>query len=168
MTFGAYAKRQLWFEPVINSWDHLGDYTTAISGTLKSIRMRYIMTENFTDDFSLSIRLCSSLDPNEIIATSAALTLDDFTKPSSAFNFHQGWIRFDFLGLEVLSKDYSYGLYLNHSCSNYQTTDNKFIMFAIDSPLRTYTTSGNQNPFVNGYADIQIFLEGPYNDFVTR
>jgi hypothetical protein len=165
MTFGNYAKRQLWFEPVINSWDLLGKFTPSLSGTIKNIRMRYIITENFVNDFNLSIRIASGLDPNEVIETSNILTLDDFTKPASPYDFHQGWIRFDFSGLEVLSGGYEYGLYLNHNCTDYQTADNKFIMFAIDYPLRTYTTSGDQNPFVNGYADIQIFLERTYNDF---
>lgn len=165
MTFGNYAKRQLWFEPVINSWDLVGKFTPSLSGTLKNIRIRYIITDNFVNDFNLSIRIASGLDANEIIDMSNILTLDDFTKPLSPYDFRQGWIRFDFSGLQSLSEGYEYGLYINHNCADYQTSNNRFIMFAIDSPLKTNTTSGDQSPFVNGYADIQIFLERSYNDF---
>jgi hypothetical protein len=38
-------------------------------------------------------------------------------------------------------------------------------MFAVDSPLRTYTTDGSQDALVNAYADIQIYLERAYDDF---
>jgi hypothetical protein len=164
MTFGNFAKRQLWFEPVINTWDLVGTFHPSFSGVLKSVRLRYIITENFAEDFSLSVRFANLNDSTVILDTSNVLSLDDFTKPS-IYDFHQGWIRLDFAGNEVMTKDIGYGLYLNYACSSYTTLDNKFIMFAVDSPLRTYETDGDQNPFVNGYADIQIYLERPYDDF---
>lgn len=168
MTFGNFAKRQLWFEPVVNTWGEMGSFAPSISGVLKNVRLRYLITGNFTDDFSLSVRVVDSNTGTTVIDTSNVLTLDDFTKPYAPFDFHQGWIRFDFSGNKVLSKDIAYKFQLNHACSVYTTDDQKFIMFAIDYPLRTNQTSGDQDAFVNGYADMQIYLERHYDDFVTR
>lgn len=165
MTFGNFAKRQPWFEPAVNTWDLVGSYYPSFSGVLKSIRMRYIITDNFTDDFALSVRFANLNDSTVILDTSNTLTLDDFTKPAALYDFHQGWIRLDFPGNEVMTKEIGYGLYLNHTCINYNTLDDRFIMYAIDHPLRTYSTDGDQNSYLNGYADIQIYLERAYDDF---
>lgn len=165
MTFGNFAKRQLWFEPVINTWDLVGTFYPSFSGVLKSIRLRYIITENFAEDFNLSVRFSNINDATVILDTSNVIHLADFTKPASLYDFHQGWIRLDFPGNEVMTIDIGYKLYLNYACSSYTTLDDKFIMFAVDSPLRTYATDGSQDALANGYADIQIYLERPYDDF---
>lgn len=165
MTFGNFAKRQLWFEPVINTWNLVGSYFPSFSGVLKSIRLRYIITENFAEDFNLSVRFANLHDASVILDTSNVIHLADFTKPASLYDFHQGWIRLDFPGNEVMTIDIGYKLYLNYACSSYTTLDDKFIMFAVDSPLRTYATDGSQDALANGYADIQIYLERPYDDF---
>jgi len=166
--WGNFAKRQLWFEPVINTWDHIGTYEPSIAGVLKSVRLRYIITGNFTDDFALTMRLVNSNDNTVVVDTSNTLTLDDFTKPAAPFDFHQGWIRFDFDNGKVLSNGALYRFELQHVCAAYNTDDQRFIMFAIDYPLRTYETSGNSDPTLNGYGDIQIYLERRYDDFIER
>lgn len=168
MTFGNFAKRQLWFEPVINTWDNIGTFKPSISGVLKAVRLRYIITGNFTDDFALSMRLVDNIDNSVVFDTSNTLTLDDFTKPYAPFDFHQGWIRFDFANGKVLTKGYDYRFELNHVCADYNTDNQRFIMFAIDYPLKTNETSGNQSVFLNGYGDIQIYIERHYDDFIER
>lgn len=168
MTFGTFAKRQLWFEPTINASNDVGDYKSSIGGILKNIRIRYIITENFTDDFQMSLKLVDINDNSIIIAESNFLTLNDFTKPNSLFDFHQGWIRFDFSQNKILSKDNIYKLKLDYICSNYNTTNNRFIMFAIDYPFRTYETNGSDDPTINGYADVQFYIERRYDEFIER
>lgn len=168
MTFGAYAKRQLWFEPNVGTNDFIGNYEASISGTLKHIRLRYIITENWAQDFTVSLRVVDSIDNSVVVDTSEELSLDDFTLPASPFEFHQGWIRFDFLGNKNLSSDRIYRIEMVFNAASYTTDNDNFIMFAIDYPFRTYNTSGDLDPTINGYADIQIYLERRYDDFIER
>ena len=168
MTFGAYAKRQLWFEPNIGTNDFVGNYKTSKSGTLKHIRLRYLITENWAQDFTVALRVVDSVDNSIVLDTSENLTLDDFTLPNSPFEFHQGWIRFDFLGNKNVSLDRIYRIEIVFNAASYVTDNANFIMFAIDFPFRTYETSGNDDPTINGYGDIQIYLERSYDDFIER
>lgn len=166
MTFGAYAKRQLWYEPNVGTNDFVGNYTPSISGTLKHIRVRYLITENWAQDFTVAIRVVESVDNTVVVDTSSALTLDDFTLPNSPFEFHQGWIRFDFLNNKTITANRIYRIEIVFNAASYITDDSNFIMFAIDYPFRTYPTDGDSDPTINGYGDIQIFLERRYDDFV--
>lgn len=167
MTFGTYAKRQLFFEPELNTWFTIGKSSPDDSGVLKHIRVRYIITSDFSDDCDVSLRLVDYYDNAEVIDTSNTLTLSDFVKPVSK-DFRQGWIRFDFSGNKAIATDNRYVLQMIYNCSAYNTTDTKFLMFCLDSPLKSYDTNGSDNPFTNGYIEHQIFTERLYDDFVVR
>jgi hypothetical protein len=167
MTFGAYAKRQLFFEPELNQAFIIGYPKIAISGILKNMRIRYVITDDFDSSFDMQLKITPSYDADEIIDTSNSLTLSDFTKPNS-FKLRQGYVRFDFSGNKTLAIGNRYALQMVFNCSDFQTSDTKFIMFALDYPFRTYDTTGNQDIYDNGYIDSQIFLERPYDDFVVR
>lgn len=168
MTFGAYAKKQLWYEPNIGTNDFVGNYMPSISGTLKHVRIRYIITENWAQDFNVSLRVVDSFDNSLVVDTSNSLTLDNFTLPNSPLQFHQGWIRFDFAGNKNLSANRTYRLEIVFNAASYTTDSANFVMFAIDYPFRTYETSGDDDPSMNGYGDIQLYLERRYDDFIER
>lgn len=165
MTFGQYSKRQLWFEPVNGANDFIGNYTPSYAGTLKHIRLRYIITYNWTQDFTVGLRV---LNNSSLIDSSNLLTLNDFTLPNAPYDFHQGWIRFDFAGNKNLSDDINYRIEIDFDADTYSTDNSNFIMFAIDYPFRTYTTTGDSDPTMNGYAELQIYLERRYDDFIER
>ena len=42
MTFGNYANRQLFFEPLTNQWSKVGDYKVSYGGTLKNLKINTI------------------------------------------------------------------------------------------------------------------------------
>jgi hypothetical protein len=167
MTFGTYAKRQVLFEPELNTWFTVAKPMPDESGVLKYIRIRYIISSDFTDDFDISLRLVDYYDNAEVIDTSNTLTLADFVKPVTKA-FHQGWIRFDFTGNKSIATDNRYVLQMIYNCSVYNTTLTRFIMFPLDSPLKAYETTGSDDPFTNGYIEHQIFTERLYDDFVIR
>jgi hypothetical protein len=168
MTFGPYAQRQLFFEPELNTAFTIGKYVSDTSAVLRNFRMRYIITDNFTDDFSMVVNLVDFYDDNKIIDTSAALLLADFVKPAVGRDFHQGWIRLDFTGTKTLAIGNMYLLQMIYTAGTYTTSDTRFIMFAIDYPFRTYDIIGSVNPFVNAVVEGQIFTERLYDDFVVR
>lgn len=167
MTFGAYAKRQLFFEPEVNQDFVIAYPKMAISGILKNIRLRYVISDDFASDFTLQLKVTPTYDVDEIIDISNSLVLSDFVKPSG-FKLRQGWVRLDFSGNKTLAAGNRYALRMAFTCADFQTSDTKFIMFALDYPFRTYETTGDQDIYDNGYVDSQIFLERPYDDFIVR
>ena len=167
MTFGNYAKRQLFFEPELNAWFTVGNPMPDESGILKHIRIRYIISSNFTDDFDVALRLVDFYDNSEVIDTSNTLSLADFVKPITK-DFHQGWIRFDFTGNKSIATDNRYVLQMIYNCSVYNVSNTRFMLFPLDSPFKAYETTGSDDPFTNGYIEHQIFTERLYDDFVVR
>lgn len=167
MTFGTYAQRQLWFEPELNTPFTVANSMPDESGVLKHIRIRYIISSNFTDDFNVSLRLVDYYDNADVIDTSNSLYLADFVMPTTKA-FRQGWIRFDFSGNKSIAIENRYVIQMIYNCSVYNTSDTRFVMFSLDYPFRTYETTGSDNPFTNGYIEHQIFTERLYDDFVER
>jgi hypothetical protein len=167
MTFGTYAQRQLFFEPELNTPFTVAQITPDESAVLKNIRVRYIISSDFTDDFDVALRLVYYHDNSVVLDTSNSLYLADFVKPVTK-DFHQGWIRFDFSGNKTIAKDNIYVLQMIYNCSVYNSSNTRFMMFCLDSPLKVYETTGSDNPFINGYIEHQIFTERLYDDFVER
>jgi hypothetical protein len=167
MTFGTYAKRQLFFEPELNTPFFVAQIIPDHSAVLKHIRVRYIISSDFSDDFDLTLRIVDYYDNSVIVDTSNTIYLADFVKPVTD-DFRQGWVRLDFSGNKTIAKDNSYVLQMIYNCSVYNSTETRFMMFAIDSPLKVNNTSGSSSPFTNGYIECQIFTERLYDDFVER
>lgn len=167
MTFGPYAQRQLFFEPELNTWFTVAKPQSDESGVLRYIRVRSIITSNFTDDFNVSLRLVDFYDNANVIDTSNSLYLADFVKPTSK-DFRQGWIRFDFSGGKSLAIENRYVIQMRYNCTVFNTTETRFLMFAFDYPLRIYDTTGSSDIIENAYIEHQIFTERLYDDFVER
>jgi hypothetical protein len=167
MTFGTYAQRQLFFEPELNTPFVVAYSQPDESGVLRHIRVRYIITDNFTDDCTIYLRVVDYYDTTEVIETSSPIVLSDFTLPTGK-QFRQGWIRFDFSGTKTIAKENTYRIEMLYNCTDYDSADDRFLMFAVDYPFRTYDTSGSTDPFTNCYIEHQIFTERLYDDFVVR
>jgi hypothetical protein len=165
MTFGIYAKRQTLFEPELNTPFLISYFKPEFSAVLKNIRLRYLISNNFTDDCTIKLQVYSNND--ELIEESNSLTLNQFTMPI-AKQFRQGWIRFDFSSQKTITIDNQYKLKMVYTCTSYNSSNSRFLLFAIDYPFNTNQVIGLNDPFENCRIEWQLFTERLYDDFVVR
>jgi len=167
MTFGPLSKVNHAYEPTNNTDNDIGFYKPSHDGVIKSIRLKYIATKNWSQDFAVYLKIVDENDSSVVIDTSNTLTLVNFIIPET-LKHRIGIVRFDFGGKKQIIDGKRYKVILNYSASTYVTDDDNFFMFVIDGPFNTNIPIGSSDVFENATTDMQFYYERSYDDFTIR